>query len=209
MKTDRSVSSIKVAVGHTAPGDCTLTGVTMPACPAWLIVNSAPMATYAPNVASATSCRTGFARRRLVTWDRCRILIRESALIARWAAKHAPQRTLRSATAALKVTFFSDTSVAGIVLRAPMRTRAGVCVWPVQRLARTAGVTHAASPASRDTSSMEKPVLNSVHRRPSVIPAGGAVSLVTAPARHVEGLGLPTVTSVVVGTLHYMGSVPW
>lgn len=68
MKTDRSVSSIKVAVGHTAPGDCTLTGVTMPACPASLIVNSAPMATYAPNVVSATSCRTGFARRRLVTW---------------------------------------------------------------------------------------------------------------------------------------------
>lgn len=48
----------------------------------------------------------------------------------------------------------SDASVAGIVLRAPTRTRAGVCAWPVRRRARTAGVTHAASPASRDTSSM-------------------------------------------------------
>lgn len=34
MKMDRNVSSTKVAVGHTAPGDSILTGVTMLACPA-------------------------------------------------------------------------------------------------------------------------------------------------------------------------------
>lgn len=34
MKMDRNVSSTKVAVGHIAPGEPILTGVTMPACPA-------------------------------------------------------------------------------------------------------------------------------------------------------------------------------
>lgn len=48
----------------------------------------------------------------------------------------------------------SDTSVAGIALRAPMRTGAGVCVCPVQYHAQTAGVTHAALPVSLVTSSM-------------------------------------------------------
>lgn len=34
MKMDRNGSSTKVAVGHTAPGDCILTEVIMPVCPA-------------------------------------------------------------------------------------------------------------------------------------------------------------------------------
>lgn len=52
-------------------------------------------------------------------------------------------------------------------------------------------------------------VLNSVHSRPSVTPVGGAVSLATAPARHVEGLVQLTVTFVGVGTHLYTGSAPW
>lgn len=48
----------------------------------------------------------------------------------------------------------TDTSVAGIALRAPMRTGAGVCVCPVLYHAQTAGVTHAALPVSLVTSSM-------------------------------------------------------
>lgn len=48
----------------------------------------------------------------------------------------------------------SDTSVAGIAPRAPMKTWAGVCACPVQHHAQTAGVTHAALRASLVTSSM-------------------------------------------------------
>lgn len=48
----------------------------------------------------------------------------------------------------------SDTSVAGIAPRAPMRTQAGVCACPVLHHAQTAGVIHAALPASLVTSSM-------------------------------------------------------
>lgn len=48
----------------------------------------------------------------------------------------------------------SDTSVAGIALRIPMKTGAGVCACPVHCHAQIAGVTHTASPASLDTSSM-------------------------------------------------------
>lgn len=61
---------------------------------------------------------------------------------------------LHSMTVILTLFTGSDTSVAGIALRTPMRTGAGVCVCPVQYHAQTAGVTHAALPVSLVTSSM-------------------------------------------------------
>lgn len=115
---DRSVSSTKVAVGHTALVGSIPTGLTMPACPASPTVSSAQTATYAPNVRNTTNSRMASANRCHVTlvnmkprvhfasdslklkltFDsnsdfqrRCRTLIQESALIVRWDAKRVPQ----------------------------------------------------------------------------------------------------------------------
>ncbi|XP_038562057.1 proprotein convertase subtilisin/kexin type 5-like [Micropterus salmoides] len=100
----------------------------------------------------------------------------------------------------------SDTSVAGIAPRAPMKTWAGVCVSPVQHHAQIAGVTHSALPASSVTSSMEVIVLNSAHSKPSVTPVGGDVRPATAHARHATDLIQQTVMFVLVETLLYMAS---
>ncbi|TKS73469.1 Proprotein convertase subtilisin/kexin type 5 [Collichthys lucidus] len=95
----------------------------------------------------------------------------------------------------------SDTGVADIAPRAPMRTGAGAFVCCVQHHARTVGITRTALPASLVTSSTEVIVLNSAHRKPSVMPVGGAVSLATVHARHAMGHVQQTVTLVLVGTL--------
>lgn len=123
------------------------------------------------------------------------------------AAKHVPQTTQISAAAVLKVTFFSDTSVADIALRAPTRTGAGASACSVQHHAKTAGVTLTASLVSLVTSSMEVNVLNSVHCKRLVIPVGGAVSLATAHARPAMDLVLQTATFVWVEILLSMDSV--
>lgn len=123
------------------------------------------------------------------------------------AAKHVTQKTQRSVAAVLKVTFFSGTSVADIVLRAPMRTEAGVSVSPAQHHVKTAGITRTALPASLVTSSTRDNALNSVLSKPSATPAGGAVSLATARARHATDLAQQTATFVLVGIFLYMDSV--
>ncbi|XP_046890150.1 proprotein convertase subtilisin/kexin type 5 [Hypomesus transpacificus] len=68
MKTDMSASSTKVTVRHTAPVDSTLTGLTMPACPASPTVSSALMAAFVPNAGNTTGFRMESARQPFVIW---------------------------------------------------------------------------------------------------------------------------------------------
>lgn len=132
---DRSVSSTKVAVGRTAHVGSIPTGLTMPACPASPTVSSAQTATYAPNVRNTTNSRMASAKRCHVTLvnmklrvhfasdslkfkltfdsnsdfqDRCRTLIRESALIVRWDAKRVPQVKLLETLEHIQLNLFSS-----------------------------------------------------------------------------------------------------
>lgn len=68
MRMDRSVSSTKGAVGHTAHAGSIPTGLTTPACPASPTVNSAQTAAYAPSAGNTTNSRMASASQHLVTW---------------------------------------------------------------------------------------------------------------------------------------------